>query len=153
MFSGGRGRIVEPFRHSVEIPRPQEEAFFRFTTEIASWWPMGTRPPGRSRTGAVVFDEGEGGRIFHREKNGDITLWGTVEAWDPPNRVAFSFHPGRPESEAQRVEVTFEALGEERTRVTLVDSGWTGSSPRVAVASDRLETGWEPVLGRYAGVD
>jgi len=144
---------VHPSRLTVEIPRSKSLAFSRFTTEIASWWPMGSRPPGRSRTGTIVFDSVEGGRIFHREKNGEVTRWGTVKAWEPPDRVVFSFHPGRPESEAQTVEVTFEALGEDRTRVTLVDSGWATSSPETPVESDRLETGWEPVLGRFAEVD
>lgn len=144
---------MQPSRYSVVIPRSRDLAFSRFTTEIASWWPMGNRPPGRSRTGTVVFDEGSGGRIFQREKDGAITQWGTVETWDPPNRLVFSFHPGRPESEAQMVEVTFEALDDGRTRVTLLDSGWADTSPEAPVESDRLATGWEPVLGRYAEVD
>lgn len=126
-----------------------EMAFRRFTTEIASWWPMSSRPLGVSRSGTIVFEEEEGGRIFHRKKDGERRIWGTVEHWNPPEQVRFSFHPERDPQEAQIVDVAFKPV-EEGTRVTLVHSGWDSLGSGGADLRDEFETGWEPVLGRFS---
>jgi uncharacterized protein YndB with AHSA1/START domain len=139
-------------RHSVVVPRPKELAFSRLTTDITSWWPMASHAPGQPRTETIVFEEEEGGRILERRKGGEEVVWGTVTTWEPPDRIEFSFHPGREESEAQVVEVTFESV-DDGTRVTLVDSGWGDPDAVVPEEEQELETGWEPVLGRYAEVD
>ena len=133
---------------SVEIGVPPEEAFRRFTVDMANWWPLATRSVGRSRTETVVFEEKEGGRIFERLKDGGKHLWGTVEVWEPPRRVRFSWHPGEREETAQTVEVTFEPL-EDGTRVSLVHDGWDRLGERAPAARREYETGWEPVLGHF----
>ena len=134
------------------IQMSPELAFRRFTTEVVSWWPMSSRPLGVSRSGAVVIEEKEGGRVFHRKKDGDTQLWGTIEVWDPPRRVRFSFHPERHPSEAQKVDVTFEPRGE-GTHVKLVHSGWESLGSGGASLRDEFDTGWEPVLGRFSEAD
>lgn len=141
-----------PIHKSVVVDMSPELAFRRFTTEIASWWPVIGRPLGVSRVGTVVFDEEEGGRVFHRKKDGEAEIWGTVETWDPPDRVQFSFHPEEDPEEAQTVDVSFEPEGD-GTRVTLVHSGWDSPGSGGAELREQFETDWEPVLGRFAAQD
>ncbi len=69
---------------------------------------------------SLAFD---GGRIVERAIDGDERLWGTVVAWEPPDRVAFSWHPGQGDAEATEVEVRFLA-DEHGTRVELEHRGW-----------------------------
>lgn len=99
-----------------------------------------------------MFEEEEGGRLIHRRKDGEVEVWGTVEAWEPPRRVRFSFHPARPPSEAQTVEVDFSAENQ-GTRVTLIHSGWESLGSGGAELREQFDTGWEPVLGRLASED
>lgn len=140
---------IPPIEKQVTIPVKPDLAFRRFTAEIASWWPMSNRPLGISRSGTIVFEEEEGGLIFHRKKDGERRVWGTVEHWNPPGQVRFSFHPGRDPSEAQIVDVGFKAI-EGGTLVTLVHSGWDSLGSGGADLRDEFETGWEPVLGRFS---
>jgi uncharacterized protein YciI len=64
----------------------------------------------------VAFADGQ---IIERSADGDAAVWGTVSRWEPPDAVAFSWHPGQPAERASHVEVTFAAL-DGQTRVALV---------------------------------
>lgn len=131
------------------IQMSQEDAFRRFTLEVSQWWPMTGRPLGVSRPGTVVFEERAGGQVFHRKRNGDTQVWGTIEKWNPPRNVRFSFHPERPPSQAQTVDVTFEPAGQD-TLVQLTHSGWESLGSGGAALRDEFDTGWEPVMGRFS---
>jgi uncharacterized protein YndB with AHSA1/START domain len=50
-------------------------------------------------------------------------LWGTVTRWEPPDEVAFTWHPGKAAERASQVEVTFTAA-DKQTLVSLTHSGW-----------------------------
>jgi len=113
---------------------------------------MASHGPGQPQAETIVFEEEEGGRILERWKGGEEVIWGTVRRWEPSDRIEFLFHPGRDESEAQVVEVTFESV-DGGTRVTLVDSGWDDPDAVVPEEEEDLKTGWEPVLGRYASME
>jgi hypothetical protein len=69
--------------------------------------------------------------------------------FDAPNRVAFTFHPAREESDAQLIEVRFlpDGVG---TRVELTSSGWDkmGKSAQRAYGAYRLN--WGAALDRFA---
>ena len=78
-------------------------------------------------------------------------MWGTVTQWEPPHRVAFTWHPGTPEAEATLVEVTFTQGGPGSTVVRLVHSGWE-RRPDGASAREGYDSGWEPVIGRFVEV-
>lgn len=139
---------TRPIEKTVEIPVPREEAFERFTADMAAWWPLATHSVGRSRTETVVFEEKEGGRIYERQKDGEEQVWGTVEIWEPHERLRFSWHPGEREDTAQTVEVRFEE-GDEGTRVKLTHDGWDRLAERAPAAREEYDSGWEPVLGQY----
>jgi hypothetical protein len=56
--------------------------------------------------------------------------------------VAFSFHPGRDEKEAQRVDVTFSPVPE-GAKVVLTHSGWSANAQK---ACDSYNQGWKTVF-------
>ena len=90
-----------------------------------------------------------GGRIVETAPDGTEHLWGTVTAWEPPDRLAFTWHPGRTADTRQEVEITFLPDGD-GARVSLVHSGWERLGERAADVRRNYEGGWGIVLGRYA---
>ncbi len=83
--------------------------------------------------------------LFERTPTGEEHVWGSVLVWQPPTRVAFSFHPGRDDKEAQTVEVSFSATPE-GTRVILTHGGWEKLSANARQARDSYDQGWQPVF-------
>jgi uncharacterized protein YndB with AHSA1/START domain len=73
-----------------------------------------------------------------------------VTAWEPPERLAFTWHPGRSEATHQEVEITVRAVGE-RTRVDLVHAGWERLGEEAARTRAGYDRGWDSVLARYSG--
>jgi uncharacterized protein YndB with AHSA1/START domain len=122
------------------------------------WWPAATHSvvayasEFKDQPAAVVFEPRAGGRIFERARSGEEHIWGTVLEWHPPERVAFSFHPGRDEQAAQTVEVTFSAVPE-GAKVVLTHSGWEKLGDNAQKARDSYQQGWEGVFvtsyGKY----
>jgi uncharacterized protein YndB with AHSA1/START domain len=129
---------------------PQDAAFRRFTDEIATWWPLRTHSIGQERAESVVFEGRVGGRIVERIRGGEESTWGTVTAWEPPHRVAFTWHPGQPVEKAQDIEVRFTAEGS-RTRLQLTHSGWERLGEKAARARKAYGPGWTYVLALWAG--
>lgn len=98
----------------------------------------------------MTFEGRVGGRVYETAPDGTEHLWGTVTEWDPPRRIVFTWHPGRPVDTRQEVEVTFQLAGE-GSRTDLVHSGWEHLGERAAEIRANYDTGWDVVLGRYAG--
>ena len=73
---------------------------------------------------------------------------GVVTEWDPPRRVAFTWHPGREPESAQHVVVTFASTGE-GTEETLVHGGWEKFGDGAAEAREGYGAGWTAVLEAY----
>jgi uncharacterized protein YndB with AHSA1/START domain len=142
---------VEPLRKSVTVPAAPPRAFDIFTTHLREWWPLATHSVGAEQAVDVVFGEGVGGKITETLADGTTSVWGTVTTWEPPHRVDFTWHAGTPEAEATQVEVTFTQDGPGSTVVQLVHSGWE-RRPDGASAREGYDSGWEPVIGRFAEV-
>jgi uncharacterized protein YndB with AHSA1/START domain len=108
----------------------------------------------------TVFEAREGGRIYDRGVDGSECHWARVLAYEPPNRVVFSWDIS-PQwqietdlAKTSEVEVRFVSETPERTRVELEHrnldrhgDGW--ESERDGVAAD---AGWPLYLQRYAGL-
>jgi len=114
---------LAPIEVAVVVPCPPDRAFAYFTQDIAQWWPLATHSLGRDRASSVRFEAREGGRLIETQLDGSEHVWGTVEAWLPGRRLAFTWHLDRSPTTAQRVDVRFVAQGR-HTRVTLSHSGW-----------------------------
>ncbi|AEG43561.1 SRPBCC domain-containing protein [Isoptericola variabilis] len=102
------------------------------------------------KTVTVGVEPGVGGRIVETLADGSTEVWGTIEAWEPPARVRFTWHPGTPPAEATLVEVTFRAAPG-GTAVELVHTGWD-RRPDGGDARGRYDSGWDLVLRGYAAL-
>jgi uncharacterized protein YndB with AHSA1/START domain len=140
---------IEPVRKSVTVPTVPQRAFELFTDHIYEWWPLVSHSVGGEHAVGIVFGGGAGGAIVETLADGTTSVWGTVTDWEPPNRVAFTWHAGSPQAQATRVEVTFTQDGPGTTVVRLVHSGWE-SRLDGASARDGYESGWDPIMSRFA---
>jgi uncharacterized protein YndB with AHSA1/START domain len=139
---------IEPVVKNVTVACTPEEAFRYFTSDFSKWWPAATHSvvayasEFKDKPASVIFEPRVGGRIFERTRSGEEHLWGRLLAWEPPTLVAFSFHPGRDEKEAQRVDVTFSPVPE-GAKVVLTHSGWSANAQK---ACDSYNQGWKTVF-------
>lgn len=142
--------IVPPIRKVVSVPWDQKTAFARFTAGFADWWPRRTHSIGGTRVKTIEFECRIGGLIVEELVDGRRFKWGEVTAFDPPHRVAFTWHPSRDADNAQDVEVRFVA---ERsgTQVELISTGWERLGARAARARRMYGIGWGSVLEVFAG--
>ena len=105
----------------------------------------------------TVFEPRAGGRIYDRGTDGSECEWASVIAFEPPDRVVFSWNVSprwQVETDPARrseVEVRFIAEGPDRTRVELEHrhldrhgDGWEGLRDGVAAPD-----GWPLYLQRY----
>jgi uncharacterized protein YciI len=141
---------VPPIRREILVDADPATAFEVFTGGIGRWWPLDELSV-HGQDATVSFTESlTGGQIVERSAGGQTAVWGTVTRWEPPDAVAFSWHPGQPAERASHVEVTFVAAEPGQTLVRLEHSGWeTFADP--AAARAEYDHGWPLVLDRYAG--
>ncbi|GGF14907.1 SRPBCC domain-containing protein [Subtercola lobariae] len=133
---------LAPVRREVMVPGSPAIAFDVFTRQIGGWWPIPAISVFHNSTVAFVDD-----RIVEHSATGEETVWGTVTEWLPPHSLSFTWHPGKDESQASRITVTF-AESDQGTLVTLIHDGWE-SFADPAVARDEYNNGWQIVLAGY----
>jgi len=144
-------------RTSIVVDAPIDRAFRVFTEDIGSWW-----DPDHHLLDAplaeMVFEPRVGGRIIDRGADGSENSWARVLAYEPPDRLVFSWDISlqwqieTDLAKTSEVEVRFIAEGPDRTRVELEHrhlerhgDGWEGM--RDAVGSPN---GWDSGLTRFA---
>ena len=151
MSMATRSISIEPVVKTVAVACTPEEAFRYFTADFGMWWPAATHSviarasQFKDTPATIILEPHVSGRIFERSRAGEEHAWGSVLVWQPPTRLAFSFHPGRDDQQAQTVEVTFSAAPE-GTRVVLTHSGWEKLHANARQARDNYEQGWEGVF-------
>ena len=109
----------EPLELTFEVACRPATAFSVWTTRD----PCGGRPitPSAANAGSsVVFEEHVGGRIYERTPSGAEHQWGRVTAWEPPFRLAYTWHLRFAPEDATDVEIRFVDAGGDRTRVEIV---------------------------------
>jgi uncharacterized protein YndB with AHSA1/START domain len=144
-------------RSEIVVNAPVERAFAVFTEQMDRIKPREHNMLGVD-IAETVFEQRVGGRIYDRGTDGSECEWATVLAYEPPERVVFSWNISpRWQVETSRakrseVEVRFISEGEQRTRVQLEHrhldrhgDGWEGARDGVAAPD-----GWELYLRRYA---
>jgi uncharacterized protein YndB with AHSA1/START domain len=144
-------------RHQVVVDMSIERAFAAFVDRFGDF-----KPPEHNLLGAEIaetrFEPRVGGHIYDRSVDGSECRWARVLAYEPPDRVVFSWDISpqwqleADESNASEVEVRFVAESPERTRLELEHRhldrhgpGW--ESLREGVDGD---AGWPLYLTRYA---
>ncbi|MDR3415802.1 MAG: SRPBCC family protein [Nevskia sp.] len=149
---------IAPVRKSVRINAAQQVAFEVFTAGIGRWWPkkMGI---GMAPIQAVKMEPRLGGRLYELDEDQAEVVWGTVLAWDPHDRVVFTWQitsKWKPEPKPERavnseVEVRFVADGAEWTVVELEhrDFERMGAESGASLRHD-VDNGWPGILDAYA---
>jgi uncharacterized protein YndB with AHSA1/START domain len=145
-------------RTEIVVDAPVERAFLVFTERFDRIKPREHNMLGVD-IAESVFEPKAGGRVYDRGVDGTECQWGRVLAYEPPDRILFTWdiNPAwQVETDLSRtseVEVRFVADGGDRTRVELEHrhldrhgEGWDGM--REGVAADQ---GWPLYLQRFAG--
>jgi uncharacterized protein YndB with AHSA1/START domain/uncharacterized protein YciI len=134
---------VPPIRREILVDADPAVAFDVFTGAIGQWWPLDEKSV-HGKGATVAFDEG---RLIEHSADGEAAVWGTVTRWEPPEAVAFTWHPGRSAERASHVTVTFAAAGGQ-TLVRLEHAGWEAFADQAAARAE-YDQGWPLVLDCY----
>jgi uncharacterized protein YndB with AHSA1/START domain len=146
-------------RRHVTVDASVERAFAVFTERFGDF-----KPKEHNLLGAPIaettFEPRVGGHIVDRAEDGSECRWARILAYEPPDRVVFSWDISpywqleADEANASEVEVRFVAEAPGRTRVELEHRhldrhgpGWQGVRDGVGE-----EGGWPLYLSRYAEV-
>ena len=144
-------------RTEVVVDAPADRAFRLFTERFDRIKPREHNMLGVD-IAESVFEPRAGGRVYDRGADGSECHWGRVLAFEPPDRILFSWdiNPSwqieTDLAKTSEVEVRFVADGPDRTRVELEHrhldrhgDGWEGMREGV-----RADQGWPLYLQRYA---
>ena len=146
-------------RRTVTVDAPLERAFATFTERFGDF-----KPKEHNLLGVAIaetrFEPHVGGHIYDRGEDGSECRWARVLAYEPHERVVFSWDIGpdwqlvADPGNASEVEVRFVAEGPQRTRVELehrhIDRhgpGWEAVAGGVG-----HDDGWPLSLARYAAL-
>lgn len=139
---------VAPIQMSLTVPLPPEKAFELFTARMSEWWPLPAFSILAERAAGCTLEPFVGGRIFEHSAQGEEHDWGTVLAFEPPHRVAMTWHPGG--GAQTELEVRFTAA-DDGTYVELEHRGWEVFGEAAEATREDYVTGWPYVLGeRFA---
>ena len=146
-------------RREIVVDASIEKAFAAFTERFGDF-----KPPEHNLLAApiaeTVFEPHVGGHIYDRATDGSECRWARVLAYEPPDRVVFSWDIGPtwqvetdPENTSE-VEVRFFADSPERTRVELEHRSLDRHGPGWESLRDGVadEQGWPLYLDRYAAL-
>jgi uncharacterized protein YndB with AHSA1/START domain len=144
-------------RSSIVVEAPIEQAFSVFTEDFGKFKPREHNMLG-VEIAETIFEPHVGGHLYDRGVDGSECRWARVLAYEPPNRVAFSWDISphwQIETDLEKtseVEVRFISETPERTRVELEHrnldrhgAGWEGLREGVDSGD-----GWPLYLERYA---
>jgi uncharacterized protein YndB with AHSA1/START domain len=144
-------------RHSIVVEAPIERAFSVFTDGFGSFKPREHNLL-EVEIAETVFEPHVGGNIYDRGVDGSECRWARVLAFEPPNRVVFSWDINprwqieTDPDKTSEVEVRFIPESSDRTRVELEHrnldrhgEGW--EAERDGVGGDQ---GWPLYLDRFA---
>lgn len=129
------------------VDAPLTRAFEVFTIGIGTWWDADKHIL-RAPLARMEFQPWVGGQIVDHGTDGSTCAWARILAYDPPSRVVFSWDISTSweletdPAKASEVEITFDSVTPERTRMVLTHrhldrhgDGWEGMR-------DAVSSGW-----------
>jgi uncharacterized protein YndB with AHSA1/START domain len=146
-------------RHEIVVDAPIDHAFSTFVERFGDF-----KPPEHNLLGSPIarttFDPHVGGNIYDVAEDGSECRWARILAYEPPNRVVFSWDIGptwqleADPANASEVEVRFVAEGPDRTRVELEHRHIDRHGPGWDAVYDGVNSdgGWPLYLTRYAAL-
>lgn len=134
---------------SIVVEQGLERTFRVWTEQIRQWWPAGHSISGDPAT--QVFIEGRvGGRFYERASDGVEYNWGRVTAWEPPQRLAYTWYLGSSRELPTQVTVQFIPIAETQTRVEVEHRGPELVGELWWATQGRFRTAWDSVLAAAA---
>jgi uncharacterized protein YndB with AHSA1/START domain len=137
--------MTEPIRREIRVRCSVEHAFAVFTDRLDMWWPAGHRRFPRSR---LRLEGREGGRFFERSETGEEAQLGEVVRWEPPHRLAYTWHPGS-DVGPTLVEIEFSPEGDGTLVEVIHSEGDSGLGTRWRERAQRFERAWSTVLPAF----
>ena len=146
-------------RKQVVVNTPIERAFSVFTDRFGDF-----KPPEHNMLGApiteTVFEPRVGGGIVDRAADGSECRWARILAFEPPERVVFSWDISprwtieTDQARTSEVEVRFYAESPTRTRVELEHRHLDRHGPGWEAITGGVDgpEGWPLYLDRYAAL-
>jgi uncharacterized protein YndB with AHSA1/START domain len=143
-------------RREIVVDVPIDDAFAVFVERFGDF-----KPPEHNLLGAEIaesrFEPRVGGHIYDRAADGRECRWARVLAYEPPDRVVFTWDISprwqleADEGNASEVEVRFVAETPERTRVELEHRNLDRHGPGWGSLRDGVggDEGWPLYLTRY----
>ncbi|MEV6637047.1 SRPBCC family protein [Actinoplanes sp. NPDC051470] len=146
-------------RRQVVVDAPIERAFDVFTQRFGDFKPREHNIMGTPIV-ETVFEPKVGGHIYDRGEDGTECRWARILAFDPPDRVVFSWDIGptwqveQDPDNTSEVEVRFIAETPERTRVELEHRNLDRHGPGWESVRDGIgqDQGWPLYLARYTAL-
>jgi uncharacterized protein YndB with AHSA1/START domain len=126
--------MTEDVTQSVDVDAPRERVWHLLTdpAELIRWWPD-----------AAQFEPRVGGRVVLTFGPGDVS--GEITQWEPPEALAFTWEQSNMPGVRLHVAFTVDDLGEGRSRINVVHSGFAAAP---AEARDAVVGGWQHFLPR-----
>jgi uncharacterized protein YndB with AHSA1/START domain len=130
--------VTKDVTQTVEVDAPPERVWRLLTdpAELPRWWPD-----------AAQFEPRMGGRVVLQFGPGAVS--GEVTTWEPPTALGFTWVQSNMPGVALHVAFTVADLGEGRSRVSVVHTGFE-TAP--AEAREAVVGGWAHFLPRLAEV-
>ena len=119
--------VQEGVIQTVDVQAPPDRVFALWTEpdQLVQWWPEAAR-----------FEPRAGGEVRFEFPQGHVS--GEVTRFDPPNALGFTWIRSDFPDYPTQVDVSITDLGEGRSRVELVHSGWE------ALPDEYVEQ-WKPI--------
>ena len=135
-------------KKSIIVNQAADQTFRLWTEQIRTWWPAGHSLSGDPQT-QVVIEGRVGGRFYECASNGAEYIWGTVEVWEPPERLVFTWYLGSSPSLPSRVEVHFIPLADNQTRIELEHRGPELIGELWWSRKSIFNGAWEKILSKF----
>jgi len=138
---------VSPIVVEFDVAASCRHAFDMWANRTSLWWPRGHTLSGDDEL-EIVFEGRPGGRIFERAVDGSEHDWGRILVWEPPHRLAYSWHLFFDAAEATDIEVTFTEVGD-ATAVRIEQSGWERLGAAGEARRARTHSVWQALTPAF----